>query len=89
MATEHDSRGYPIYLYEFRYRDERTGKSRKARHRAALDTIRQEHAEYETVGEPMVINEPLHGMFNPAKPGVHRALRGITGGTNGFHGGFS
>jgi len=30
-ATEHDKQQYPLYLYEFRYRCERTAKWRKAR----------------------------------------------------------
>ena len=29
MTTEYDGQQYPIYLYEFRYRDELTGKWRK------------------------------------------------------------
>lgn len=31
MLTEHDGRRYPLYLYEFRYRSERTRKWLKAR----------------------------------------------------------
>ena len=40
---------YPLYLYEFRYRDPLTGKWRKARYRAEVEVIRQRHAEFEIV----------------------------------------
>jgi len=65
MRAEHDQCEYPLYLYEFRYRCERTGKWRKARYRAERHVIAERHAEFETLGEPMVINEPSTGTFNP------------------------
>ena len=49
----HDGPTYPLYLYEFRYLDPLTGKWRKARYRAEVDVIRQRHAEFEIVGEPI------------------------------------
>jgi hypothetical protein len=54
----------PLNLYEFRYHCERTGKWRKARYRSEVHEIRERHAEYEIVGEPMVIHGPAE-MFRP------------------------
>jgi len=56
---------YPLYLYEFRYRCERTGKWRKARHCAEVAVIRERNAEFQIEGEPMIIREPSTGTFNP------------------------
>lgn len=64
MPTEHDKREYPLYVYEFRYRCERIGKWRKARYRAELHEIQERYAEFEVVGEPMVIRGPAE-TFNP------------------------
>ena len=58
MSNQHDEQQYPLYLYEFRYRCERTGKWRKARYRAEVAVIRERHAEFELEGEPMVIRGP-------------------------------
>jgi len=66
MPTEHDKQQYPLYLYEFRYRCERSGKWRKARYRAEVHVIRERHAEFEVVGEPMVIRGPA-GTFSPCR----------------------
>jgi hypothetical protein len=54
----------PLHLFEFRYRDPRTGKWVKARYRAELHEIRERYAEWETIGEPEV-REPLGGAFDP------------------------
>ena len=62
--TREDDQQYPLYLYEFRYRCERTGKWRKARYRAELHEIRERHAEFQVEGEPMVIHGPAE-MFSP------------------------
>ena len=51
MTTEHDAQQYPIYLFEFRYRDELTGKWRKARYRAEVHEIRERHTESQIIGE--------------------------------------
>lgn len=56
---------YPLYLYEFRYRDPLTGKWRKARYRAELHELRERYAEFEVQGEPMVVERPTQGHFNP------------------------
>ena len=70
MSAEHDPT-YPLYLYEFRYRDPLTSKWRKARYRAELHEIRERHSEFEIVGEPMVIRGPSHGTFNPYRRDSH------------------
>ena len=66
MTSEDHNGEYPLYLYEFRYRCERTGKWRKARYRAEVAVIRERHAEFEIVGEPMVIKGPA-GTFSPSR----------------------
>jgi len=71
MATEHDMQQYPLYLYEFRYRCERTAKWRKARYWAERHVIAERHAEFETLGEPMVISEPSTGTVNPFRQDPH------------------
>ena len=54
----------PLVLHAFRYRHARTGKWVQARYRAELRHIRQDHAEFELIGEPE-IREPSAGSFNP------------------------
>ena len=57
---------YPLFLYPFRYRHERTGKWVQARYRAELDVIRERHGDdFEGTGEPMLIRGPIAGSFNP------------------------
>src|SRR5689334_11814126 len=58
LPSDRQQPQYPLYLYEFRYRCERTGKWRKARYRAEVEVIRERYAEFETIGEPMVIDGP-------------------------------
>jgi hypothetical protein len=65
MTTEHDGRQYPIYLFAFRFRESHTGKWRKARHRAEIDDIRKQFAEFELEGEPIVITGDGGVTFNP------------------------
>lgn len=56
--------GMSLLLYAFRYKHPRTGKWVKARYRAGLREIRDDHAEFELIGEPE-IREPRAGSFNP------------------------
>ena len=57
---------YPLYLYPFKYRDPLTGKWRRARYAAERHVIRERHGEeFEITGEPMVIQGPIEGWFNP------------------------
>jgi len=75
MPTEHDKQQYPLYLYEFRYRCERSGKWRKARYRAEVHEIQSIHAEFEIIGEPMVIHGPAE-TFSPYRRANDRS-RGV------------
>ena len=55
-----------LHLYEFRYRDARTGKWTKARYRATLEEMASRYAEAEAIGEPEVrLVDPDAGYFNP------------------------
>jgi hypothetical protein len=65
MTTEHDGRQHPIYLMRSDSAESHTGKWRRARHRAEIDDIRQQFAEFEIEGEPIMISGDGGGTFNP------------------------
>lgn len=61
-STEQRSGEYPMYLYEFRYRCERTGKWRKARYRilgpAAIQSALFSHSVATLKMSPPSIRRP-------------------------------
>jgi hypothetical protein len=67
-----------LEFFAFRYRDSRTGKWVRARHRCELHELQQRYAEFEIIGEPEVRNVDPDARYNPqlaATPGKHRPVK--------------
>ena len=54
-----------LLLYQFRYRHESTGKWVQARYRAEAEQIRARYVEWETIGQPTVVEPNAAAPFNP------------------------
>jgi len=56
----------PLERFPFRFRDPVSGKWVKARYRAERHVIAERHAEWEIIGDPLVIEDDQpHDGFNP------------------------
>lgn len=60
-----------LELFEFRYRDQRTGKWIQARYRAERHEIAARYVEFELIGDPEI--RDVHDdarYFNPHRPSI-------------------